>query len=312
MEKIEHKYIQVSGSKLHIAELGSGSKTILFLHGFPEIWYTWRYQMTCVAEAGYRAIALDFRGYGLSDPKPEPEKTTYADILSDLLALLDALALDKVILIAKDFGAYPAYLFTLLHPTRVSGVITLGIIFAPPGPRTFLKLLPEGFYIKRWQVPGRAEADFGRFDTKTVVRNIYILFSKSELPIAPENQEIMDLVEPSTPLPPWFTEDDLAVYGSLYEKSGFRTALKVPYRSLGEEFNISNPRIDVPALLIMGEKDYVLKFPGNEDYIKSGIVKHFAPNYEITFLAEGTHFAHEQLPDQVNQLILTFLGKHKL
>lgn len=81
-----------------------------------------------------------------------------------------------------------------------------------------------------FQVPGRAEADFGRFDAKTVVRNIYILFSKSELPIASENQEIMDLVEPSTPLPPWFTEDDLAVYGSLYEKSGFCTALKVPYR----------------------------------------------------------------------------------
>lgn len=309
---MEHKYIQVNGSKLHIAELGSGSTTILFLHGFPEIWYTWRYQMTCVAEAGYRAIAIDFRGYGLSDPKSEPEKTTYADILSDLLALLDALALDKVILIAKDFGAYPAYIFTLLHPTRVSGVITLGIVFTPPGPRTFLKKLPEGFYINRWQVPGRAEADFGRFDAKTVVRNIYILFSKSELPIAPENQEIMDLVEPSTPLPPWFTEDDLAVYGSLYEKSGFCTALKVPYRSFAEEFNISNPRIDVPAMLIMGEKDYVLKFPGNEDYIRSGKVKHFAPNYEITFLPEGTHFAHEQLPDQVNQLILTFLGKHNL
>lgn len=312
MEKIEHKFIQVNGSKLHVAQLGSGSTTILFLHGFPEIWYTWRYQMTCVAEAGYRAIAIDFRGYGLSEPKSEPEKTTYADVLSDLLALLDALAIDKVILIAKDFGAFPAYLFTLLHPSRVSGVITLGIVFTPPGPRTFLKNLPEGFYINRWQVPGRAEADFGRFDAKTVVRNIYILFSKSELPIAAENQEIMDLVEPSTPLPPWFTEDDLAVYGSLYEKSGFCTALKVPYRSLAEEFNISNPRIEVPAMLIMGEKDYVLKFPGNEDYIRSGKVKHFAPNYEIAFLPEGSHFVHEQLPDHVNQLILTFLGKHNL
>ena len=99
MEKVEHKYIQVNGSKLHIAELGSGSKTILFLHGFPEIWYTWRYQMTCVAEAGYRAIAIDLRGYGLSDPKPQPETTTYADCLSDLLALLDALAIPKVLFV---------------------------------------------------------------------------------------------------------------------------------------------------------------------------------------------------------------------
>ena len=79
-------------------------------------------------------------------------------------------------------------------------------------------------------MPGRAEADFGRFDAKTVVRNIYILFSGSELPIAAENQEVMDLVDSSVPLPSWFSEEDLAAYGALYEKSGFRTALKVPYR----------------------------------------------------------------------------------
>ena len=80
------------------------------------------------------------------------------------------------------------------------------------------------------QEPGRAEADFGRYDAKTVVRNIYILFSRSEIPIAPENKEIMDLVDASTPLPPWLTAEDLATYGDLYEKSGFRTALQVPYR----------------------------------------------------------------------------------
>ncbi|KAL3741892.1 hypothetical protein ACJRO7_017378, partial [Eucalyptus globulus] len=63
---------------------------------------------------------------------------------------------------------------------------------------------------------GWAEADFGRLNAKTVVRNIYILFSRSELPIAAENQEIMDIVDPSTPLPPWFTEGDLEEYSSLY------------------------------------------------------------------------------------------------
>jgi len=62
------------------------------------------------------------------------------------------------------------------------------------------------------------------------VRNIYILFSRSEIPIANEKQEIMDLVEPDTPLPSWFTEEDLATYGALYEKSGFQNALQVPYR----------------------------------------------------------------------------------
>ncbi|KAK6149876.1 hypothetical protein DH2020_017401 [Rehmannia glutinosa] len=175
MEQIEHKYIEINGLKLHVAEIGSGSSpAVVFLHGFPEIWYSWRHQMIAVAGSGFRAIAPDFRGYGLSDPPPEPEKATFSDLFADLLALLDALSIPKK--------------------------------------------------------PGRAEADFGRLDSKTVVRNIYILFSRTEIPIAHENQEIMDIVDSSTPLPPWFTDEDLAAYGSLYEKSGFQTALKVPYR----------------------------------------------------------------------------------
>lgn len=58
----------------------------------------------------------------------------------------------QVFLIAKDFGARPAYTFALLHPERVLGVVTMGVPYMPPGPRAFEKLLPEGFYISRWQV----------------------------------------------------------------------------------------------------------------------------------------------------------------
>ncbi|XP_028075014.1 uncharacterized protein LOC114277306 isoform X2 [Camellia sinensis] len=254
MDEIEHRYVEVKGLKLHVAEIGSGQSVVVFLHGFPEIWYSWRHQMIAVSNAGYRAIAPDYRGYGLSDPPAEPENAALGDLITDLLAILDALSIPKE--------------------------------------------------------PGRAEADFGRLDAKTVVRNVYILFSKSEIPIAGENQEIMDLVEPSTPLPPWFTEEDLEAYGALYTKSGFRTALQVPYRSLGEELKLPNTKLEGPALLIMGEKDYVFKFPGIEDYIRSGQVKTFVPDLEITYLPEGTHFVQEQFPDQVNQLILTFLSKH--
>ena len=81
-------------------------------------------------------------------------------------------------------------------------------------------------------------------------------------------------------------------------------------RSFGEDINMADPIVKHPALFIMGSKDYVLKFPGMEDYINSGTVKEFVPNLEITFLPDGTHFVHEQSPDEVNQLILSFLGKH--
>lgn len=81
-------------------------------------------------------------------------------------------------------------------------------------------------------------------------------------------------------------------------------------RSFQQDYGTADIIVKVPALLIMGEQDYVFKFPGMEDYIRSGKVKDFVPDLEIVYLPEGTHFVHEQLPDQVNQLILTFLNKH--
>ncbi|KAJ9565933.1 hypothetical protein OSB04_001899 [Centaurea solstitialis] len=260
MDQIKHTYIQVDRLKLHVAEIGSeSSPTVLFLHGFPEISYTWRHQMIAVANAGFRAIAPDYRGYGLSDVPAEPEKTSFADLVADTAAILDSLSISKE--------------------------------------------------------PGRAEADFGRFDAKTVVRKIYILFSRSEVPIASESQEIMDLVEQSAPLPSWFTEEDLDTYAASYQKSGFLTALQVPYRSLLERVEPPNhdpnaPIVTAPALFVTGEKDFFFSFPGMEEYLQGGIQK-YVPNLEIIYLPEGSHFVHEQFPETVNQLLLNFLKSNK-
>ncbi|MED6108860.1 hypothetical protein PIB30_028180 [Stylosanthes scabra] len=84
------------------------------------------------------------------------------------------------------------------------------------------------------------------------------------------------------------------------------------YGSLTKDFGLSDPKVNVPALLIMGEKDYVLKFPGMEDYIRSGVVKHFVPDMDITYIPEGSHFVHEQVPEKVNQLIIEFLHKQSV
>nr|CAD1844401.1 unnamed protein product [Ananas comosus var. bracteatus] len=196
--------------------------------------------------------------------------------------ILDALAVPKAFMIGKDFGALPAYHFALYHPDRVLGVVTSGIPFTPTGFN--FASLPEGFYIKRWREPGRAEADFGRFDVKRVVRTIYILFSRSEIPIADEGQEILDLADESTPLPAWFSEEDLDAYAALYEKSGFKYPLQMPYRALSRIQLVADPKVEVPALLIMGEKDYCLKFPEMENYVRSGAVKQFVPDLEITYI----------------------------
>ncbi|KAJ0974426.1 hypothetical protein J5N97_016391 [Dioscorea zingiberensis] len=234
MEKIEHSYLIINDLRLHIALVGKGEYgDVILLHGFPEIWYSWRYQMLALAEAGFRAIAPDCRGYGLSGQPPELEKASWEDLTNDLLGILDTLNIPKAFLVGKDFGIKPANEFSILHPDRVLGVITLNVPFSPIS--RSLDSLPKGFYVPRWQEPGRAEKDFGRFEVKRVVRNIYILFCGNELQVAEEDQEIMDLVEPSTLLPPWLTEDDLAAYAALYENSGFSYPLQMPYRSVPEE-----------------------------------------------------------------------------
>ncbi|CAI9089448.1 OLC1v1024020C1 [Oldenlandia corymbosa var. corymbosa] len=298
MEMIQHNYVTVRGLKHHVAEIGTGP-AVVFLHGFPEIWYSWRNQMVAVANAGFRAIAPDFRGYGLTEIPAEPEKTTFKDLVDDLLDLFDSYQLPKVFLVGKDFGARVVYHFTLLHQDRVSGVVTMGLPFLPIGPDATLDSRPKGFYVMRWREPARAEADFGRFDIKTVVKKIYILFTESELQVAKEDQEVLDLVDESAPLPPWFSEEDLDNYAKLYENSGFRTALQIPYRGWLEYDGVENPRVDVPSLLIMGEKDYAMHLPGVGDFIKSGMVKKYVPDLEITFVPEGNHFIQEQLPDKV-------------
>ncbi|XP_076948800.1 epoxide hydrolase 2-like [Bidens hawaiensis] len=315
MDQIKHSYIEVNGLKLHVAEIGSeSSPAVVFLHGFPELWYTWRHQMIAVANAGFRAIAPDYRGYGLSDVPPQPEKATFRDLINDTASILDSLAVTKAYVIGKDFGSMVGYLFALFHPQKVTAIITISMPFMPYGSHHGYLALPEGFYFRRFRELGRAEADFARFDAKTVVKRIYIMFSKSEIPIAGESQEIMDLVDQSEPLPSWFTEEDLKVYGEAYNKTGFQTALQVPYRKADDPNGYpqqGDVKVEHPALFIIPGEDYLIKFPGMGEYVKSGEIKKFAPNLEVEILPQGGHFVHEQFPDKVNKLILDFINRNK-
>ncbi|KAL2341879.1 hypothetical protein Fmac_009819 [Flemingia macrophylla] len=106
--------------------------------------------LIALVDAGFRAISFDCRGYGLSDVPHT--KATFSYVLNDLLAVIDSLGLPKVFLVGKDFGARPTHFFSVLYPERVSGVVTLGVPYVPPGPSMFHKLFPEGFYILRWKV----------------------------------------------------------------------------------------------------------------------------------------------------------------
>lgn len=95
MEGIEHRHVEVNGIKMHVAEKGEGP-VVLFIHGFPELWYSWRHQMVATADRGYKAVAPDLRGYGDTDAPTEISSYTCFHIVGDLIALIDHLGADKV------------------------------------------------------------------------------------------------------------------------------------------------------------------------------------------------------------------------
>ncbi|CAN1150551.1 Bifunctional epoxide hydrolase 2 [Linum perenne] len=227
MDQIKHKFVKVNGSNLHLAEIGAGDKVVVCLHGFPEIWYSWRHQMIALASAGFRVIAPNHRGYGLSDSGLEPEKTKFADLIADFRSILDFLNIPKLLIAICNHRWRSSQKISVCFPVTILRFFTRREYWVWLLLIQYHKHRPEGFYFIRWKEPGRAEANFSRFDSKTVIRKIYTMFSKSEVLIASQEQEVLDLVDTSTTLlPAWFTEEDLETYRSLYEKSGFRTALQ--------------------------------------------------------------------------------------
>lgn len=95
IECVKHGMVEANGIKMHVAEQGEGP-AVMLLHGFPQIWYSWRHQMVGLAARGYRAIAPDLRGYGDTEAPQPVASYTALHVVGDLIALLDALKLPQV------------------------------------------------------------------------------------------------------------------------------------------------------------------------------------------------------------------------
>ncbi len=151
----------MDGIELHVAEQGAGSPVVL-LHGFPELWYSWRHQLGPLAAGGYRAIAPDLRGYGDSSAPQEVEAYCLEEVCGDCLALLDRLGEERAVFVGHDWGATVAWQLALAHPQRVSAVVGMSVPFVPRGPAPPVALLRqaqgEDFYIVWFQEPGDRRA----------------------------------------------------------------------------------------------------------------------------------------------------------
>jgi pimeloyl-ACP methyl ester carboxylesterase len=125
VEGVEHRFVRVGEIEMHVAESGAGEPVVL-LHGWPQHWYCWRRVIPKLTAAGHHVVCPDLRGFGWSDAP----RSSYAkqELAGDVIALLDALELERVRLVGHDWGGFVGFLVALRAPERVSELLALSII----------------------------------------------------------------------------------------------------------------------------------------------------------------------------------------
>ena len=174
MSQIQHRTVETNGIRMHIAEQGAGPLVVL-CHGFPESWYSWRHQLSALAEAGFHAVAPDMRGYGQTDRPEAIDQYTLLHLVGDMVGLLDALGAESAVIAGHDWGAPVAWHAALLRPDRFRAVIGLSVPYRPRSPVRPTTVMPRTddalFYQLYFQEPGVAEAELER-DVRATIRRL--------------------------------------------------------------------------------------------------------------------------------------------
>ncbi|CAI0423392.1 unnamed protein product [Linum tenue] len=318
-QSITHSTISTNGINMHVASIGIGPATILFLHGFPELWYTWRHQLISLSALGYRCIAPDLRGFGDTDAPSSPAKYTAFHIVGDLVGLLDALKIDKVFLVGHDWGAAMAWYFCRLRPDRVTAVVNLSVPPLRQSPafnfvEAFRAAYGDEYYFCRFQEVGKVEEEFAEVETGKLMVKLFTLFSKPDPPMVPRETGFRGLPDPPS-LPSWLSEEDVQYYASKFQKSGFTGGLNY-YRALPLTGELMGPwaggdsKYTVPAKFIVGDQDVVYVMVGIKDYIHSEEFKKEVPLLEEVVVMEGVpHFPNLVKPHEITQHILDFIKR---
>ncbi len=317
----KHRFVDTNGIRMHIAEQGAGPLVVM-CHGFPESWYSWRHQLAALAEAGFRAVAPDMRGYGRTDRPDEIDRYTLLHLVGDIVGLIDALGAEQAVIAGHDWGAPVAWHAALLRPDRFRGVIGLSVPFIPRGSARPTDVMPQTdealFYQLYFQPQGLAEAELEADVRRTLRRLLYS--ASGDVPrrdgqvsenagMVPRHGGFLTrMVDPST-LPLWLTEEDLEFYAAEFSASGFRGGLNW-YRNIDRNWELLAPfagaRVSVPALYIAGDRDLVVAFRGIDKLIAN--LSHFVPRLQRTIMLPGCgHWTQQERPAEVNAAMVEFL-----
>ncbi|MGP8301716.1 alpha/beta fold hydrolase [Streptomyces inhibens] len=316
-----HRSVEAPGGRIHLVEQGTGP-LVLMVHGFPESWYSWRHQLPALAAAGYRAVAIDVRGYGRSSKPREVSAYRMLAHVADNVAVLRALGEETAIIVGHDWGSPIAAHTALLRPDLFTAVALLSVPYAPRGgirpTEAFARLGgTEEFYINYFQEPGRAEAEIEP-DVRSWLAGFYAgLSGDAKSPsgqghvnlfsVAPGGKLSDRFPTDTTTLSSWLTEADLDFYADEFERTGLTGGLN-RYRNVDRDWEDlaawAGAPLTQPALFIGGELDAPTTWMA--DAIKAFPTT--LPGLSSSHILEGCgHWVQQERPAEVNRLLLDWL-----
>ncbi|WP_376093525.1 alpha/beta fold hydrolase [Roseomonas sp. CCTCC AB2023176] len=271
----------MNGLTLRVREAGpEGGPLLILLHGFPESSFGWRRQVGPFAEAGYRVVAPDMRGYGGSDAPPSVADYHLDLLAADIVGLADRYGAGRFDLVGHDWGGIVAWAVAAWHPDLVRCLVVMDA----PHPDTFTAAMIRhptqalrSAYVGFFQIPAVPEA---------------VLSAKG---YAGLRAAIGRTARPAA-----VSEAELDRYAEDWARPGRLTAMLNYYRALPRRPTIG--RIGVPTLVLWGEEDAAL-----ERHLAEAAVGQ-CDEARLEVIPDTTHWIHLEEPGRVNALVLGHLG----
>ncbi|MER6530451.1 alpha/beta hydrolase [Streptomyces sp. NPDC001508] len=314
-----HRLVPSPAGRTHLVEQGTGP-LVLLVHGFPESWYSWRRQLPVLAAAGYRAVAVDVRGYGRSSKPAEADAYRMLELVADNVAVVQALGERSAVIVGHDWGAAIAATSALVRPDVFSAVGLLSVPYTPPGglrPSEVFAAMggPEEFYVSYFQEPGRAESEIEP-DVRGWLAGFYAALSADTMPApgAPDPHfvaaggRLRDRF-PAGRLPAWLGEDELDVYAAEFERTGLTGALN-RYRAMDRDWadlaDFHGAPVTQPSLFVGGGLDASTTW-------LAGAIEAFPgtlPGLTASHLLDGCgHWIQQERPERINTLLTQWLAQ---
>ena len=283
------RFVATNGIRLFAVEDGPRrGPLVVFLHGWPEFWWSWRHQLPALAERGYRAVAIDLPGYGQSD---KPDVAYEEEWVNRCVAgLVPDLGADRCVLVGHDWGGALVWPFARRYPELLAGVVGVNTPDFPHRSMSAIEMMRQltadrPNYVVQFQDYGPAEYFLGA-DVEAWMRFVY------HGPVT-RHHEV-------------FTDEVLARYVEVFSVEGSVTPPVDYYRNMDRnwELRASLPdRVDVPALMISARHDPVLT-PEMADGMEERV-----PDLRKVVIEDSGHWTQQEQPDEFNRHLLAFLDE---